>query len=144
MQLIYIRGNTTFSPRPRLTDSESGGDMLVGDIGSPDISIGFSLNHNMDDKFTVKGGSVFVKGFIWYIEDTDFRIFDSQSGAIHNWISMRFRPIESLSINLKYTITDHFTTTTITEAQTSSGNWIDNPVVSNKESNYRIQVDYAF
>jgi len=144
LQLIYIRGNTTFSPRPRLTDSESGSDMLVGDIGSPDISIGFSLTHNMDDKFTVKGGSVFVKGFIWYIEDTDFRIFDSQSGAIHNWISMRFRPIESLSINLKYTITDHFATTTITEAQTSSGNWIDNPMVSNKQSNYRIQVDYAF
>jgi len=144
LQLTYIRGYTTFSPRPRLTDSEISTDMLIGDIGSPDISIGFSLNHNMDNRLGIKGGSVFVKGFIWYIEDTDFRIFDSESGAIHNWVSMRFRPIESLSINLKYTITNYFTSTTVTEAQTTSGYWIDNPAISNKESNYRIQIDYAF
>ena len=144
LQLTYIRGYTTFSPRPRLTDSETSTDMLIGDIGSPDISIGFSLNHNMDNRLGIKGGSVFVKGFIWYIEDTDFRIFDSESGAIHNWVSMRFRPIESLSINLKYTITNYFTSTTVTEAQTTSGYWIDNPAISNKESNYRIQIDYAF
>tara|TARA_Y100001970_G_C14082994_1_gene775754 strand:- start:521 stop:1159 length:639 start_codon:yes stop_codon:yes gene_type:complete len=144
LQLMYIRGYTTFSPRPRLTESETGGSMLVGDIGSPDISIGFSFNHNMDDKFSIKGGSVFVRGFIWYIEDTDFRVFDSESGAIHNWISMRFRPMKALSINLKYTITNYSTSTTITEAQTNSGAWIDNPVVNNQESNYRIQIDYAF
>tara|TARA_B100000131_G_C18012877_1_gene571256 strand:- start:509 stop:865 length:357 start_codon:yes stop_codon:yes gene_type:complete len=118
--------------------------MLIGDIGSPDISLGFSLNHNMDNRLAIKGGSVFVKGFIWYIEDTDFRVFDSESGAIHNWVSIRFRPVESLSVNLKYTITNYFTSTTVTEAQTTSGYWIDNPAISNKESNYRIQIDYAF
>ena len=144
LQLTYIRGYTTFSPRPRLTDSEISSNMLIGDIGSPDISLGFSLNHNMDNRLAIKGGSVFVKGFIWYIEDTDFRVFDSESGAIHNWVSIRFRPVESLSVNLKYTITNYFTSTTVTEAQTTSGYWIDNPAISNKESNYRIQIDYAF
>ena len=144
LQLVYSKGHTTFSPRPRLTDSESGTEMFVGDIGSPDVSVGFFMTHNMDDKFTIKVGSVFLKGFIWYIEDTDFRLFDSESGGIHNWFSIRFRPIESLSVNLKYSITDYFTTTTITEAQTNLGNWIDNPSETNKESNYRLQVDYAF
>ena len=80
--------------------------MLVGDIGSPDITIGFTFNHNMDNNFAIKGGTVFIKGFIWYIEDTDFRIFDSESGAIHNWMAIRYRPINSLSVYFKYSFTN--------------------------------------
>jgi len=34
--------------------------------------------------------------------------------------------------------------TNITEAQTEEGNWINNPWVSNKQFDYKIQVDYAF
>ena len=34
--------------------------------------------------------------------------------------------------------------TNITEAQTESGNWINNPWTSNNQIDYRIQVDYAF
>ncbi len=81
---------------------------------------------------------------MWYIEDTDFRIFDSVSGAMHNWISARFRPSNSLSINFKYSITDDFSSTTITEGQTNLGDFISNPLVNDKRSAYKIQVDYAF
>ena len=144
IELLYARGYTTFSPRPRLTDNPISSDMLVGDIGSPDVTLGFSFTHNMDNKMSIKGGSTFIKGFIWYIEDTDFRIFDSNKGAIHNWTSIRYRPTNSMSIYLKYSFTNYFEDTTISESQTQSGNWISNPTVNNRQSDYKIQVNYAF
>ena len=144
IELLFAKGYTTFSPRPRLTENPISPDMLIGDIGSPDITIGFSLNHNMDNNFTIKAGTVFIKGFIWYIEDTDFRIFDSESGAIHNWMSIRYRPVKSLSVYLKYSFTNNFPNSTITSAQSSAGYWVDNPLVNDNQSNYKIQVDYAF
>ena len=117
---------------------------LVGDIGSPDVTLGFSFTHNSDSKLTIKGGSTFIKGFIWYIEDTDFRIFDSNKGAIHNWASIRLRPTNSMSVYLKYSFTNYFEDTTIAESQTQSGYWISNPTVNNRQSDYKIQVNYAF
>ena len=144
IELLYARGYTTFSPRPRLTDNPISSDMLVGDIGSPDVTLGFSFTHNMDNKMSIKGGSTFIKGFIWYIEDTDFRIFDSNKGAIHNWVSIRYRPTNSMSIYLKYSFTNYFEDTTISESQTQSGYWISNPTVNNRQSDYKIQVNYAF
>ena len=144
IELLYARGYTTFSPRPRLTDNPISSDMLVGDIGSPDVTLGFSFTHNSDSKLTIKGGSTFIKGFIWYIEDTDFRIFDSNKGAIHNWASIRLRPTNSMSVYLKYSFTNYFEDTTIAESQTQSGYWISNPTVNNRQSDYKIQVNYAF
>jgi len=144
LELLYARGYTTFSPRPRLTDNPISSDMLVGDISAPDVTLGFSFVHNMDNKISIKGGTAFIKGFIWYIEDTDFRIFDSTKGAIHNWASIRYRPTNLLSIYLKYSFTNDFQNTTITEAQTESGYWITNPLENNSQSDYKIQVNYAF
>ena len=145
IELLIGRGYTIFSPRPRLTDSPLGSvAMAVGDIGAPDFTLGFSFSHNIDNKFSIKGGTVFVKGFSWYIEDTDFRIFDSVEGAMHNWISARFRPTNTLSVNFKYSLTDNFNNTTIANGQTELGNSIYNPLVNDKRSDYKIQVDYAF
>tara|TARA_Y100000994_G_scaffold249136_1_gene259271 strand:- start:898 stop:3303 length:2406 start_codon:yes stop_codon:yes gene_type:complete len=145
IELLIGRGYTTFSPRPRLTGSPLGSTaMAVGDIGSPDFTLGFSFSHNVDNKFSIKGGTVFVKGFSWYIEDTDFRIFDSTQGAMHNWISARFRPTNTLSVNFKYSLTDDFNTTTVVSGQTELGSSISNPLVNDKRSDYKIQVDYAF
>ena len=144
LELLYSRGYTTFSPRPRLTDPYMGIDMLVGDIGDPETTLGFSFTHNMDKKISIKGGTVFVKGFIWYIEDNDFRIFDSLSGSIHNWLSIRYRPSNYMSVYLKYSFTDSHQSTTITAGQTMEGYWISNPLVNEKTSDYKIQVNYAF
>ena len=70
--------------------------------------------------------------YSWRIEDMQW---DNSTGMV-------------VSVNAAYVGTFNgmvgSATTTITEAQTNSGNWINNPSVENKESNYRIQVDYAF
>ena len=115
-----------------------------GDIGSPDVTLGFSFTHNMDNNLSLKGGIIFIKGFIWYIEDTDFRIFDSENGAMHNWIAIRYRPTSYLSVYMKCAFTNSFQNTTITEAQAESGYWINNPMVNDNKTDYRIQVNYAF
>ena len=49
-----------------------------------------------------------------------------------------------LSFNFKVSFTSDHPMTNITEAQTEEGNWINNPWVSNKQFDYKIQVDYAF
>ena len=144
LEFLYARGYTTFSPRPRLTDGPSGEDMVVGDIGSPDRTIGISLKYNVNEKFKIRTGSLYVTGFTWYFGDNDFRIFDSDFGAFHHWLSFHSLVNERLSFNFKVSFTSDHPMTNITEAQTEDGNWINNPWVSNKQFDYKIQVDYAF
>mgnify|MGYP001249328837 FL=1 len=144
LEFLYARGYTTFSPRPRLTDGPSGEDMVIGDIGSPDRTIGISLKYNVNEKFKIRTGSLYVTGFTWYFGDNDFRIFDSDFGAFHHWLSFHSLVNERLSFNFKVSFTSDHPMTNITEAQTEEGNWINNPWVSNKQFDYKIQVDYAF
>tara|TARA_B110000495_G_scaffold49080_1_gene41038 strand:- start:3581 stop:6001 length:2421 start_codon:yes stop_codon:yes gene_type:complete len=144
VEFLYALGYTTFSPRPRLTDGPNGEDMVVGDIGSPDKTIGVSLKYNVNDRFKIRTGSLYIKGFTWYFGDNDFRIFDSNFGAFHHWLSFYGLINKSMSFNFKVSFTSDHPTTNITEAQTETGSWINNPWVSNKQFDYKIQVDYAF
>ena len=144
LEFLYALGYTTFSPRPRLTDGPYGEDMQVGDIGSPDKTMGITLKYNLNDRFKIRTGSLYIKGFTWYFGDNDFRIFDSDFGAFHHWASIYALVNNSLSFNFKVSFTSDHPMTNITEAQTESGNWVNNPWTSNNQIDYRIQVDYAF
>ena len=144
LEFLYALGYTTFSPRPRLTDGPNGEDMVIGDIGSPDRTIGVSLKYNVNEKFKIRTGSLYITGFTWYFGDNDFRIFDSDFGAFHHWLSFHSLVNQRLSFNFKVSFTSDHPMTNITEAQTEEGNWINNPWVSNKQFDYKIQVDYAF
>ena len=143
MELLFSNSYTQFSPRPRLTDSPYGADMNVGSVGSPDLALGCSLIHNASDNFKIKVGTLFINGFLWYFEDTDFRIFSEEFGAMHNWISFRFNPNPNLSLSLKATHTSGAQYTTIDDAQLDSGAWINNPIVTSNGINYRVQIDYG-
>ena len=48
-----------------------------------DGSIGFSFEHNFDESMKLKTGFVYAEGFMWYIEDNDFRLFDTNNGLVH-------------------------------------------------------------
>ena len=52
-------------------------------------------------------------GFLWYIEDSDFRVFNEESGAFHSWISCRMMVSNNLTLNFKVSNTKQFTSTTI-------------------------------
>ena len=142
-EILYSNGYTTFSPRPRLTDSAIGGEMMVGDIGSPDETMGMSFTHHADEHFSVKGGVLYINGFLWYFEDTDFRIFNSESGAVHTWASVDLKPTSLFRIMLKVSHTADASSTRVVDAQSPNGSWIYNPQVTHEDLDFRIQVNYA-
>ncbi len=150
LELLYSFGHTTFSPRPRLTQNAiPGAAVTVGNVGKPDETVGLSVTHNFDKYMKIRAGILHIKGFLWYFEDTDFRIFNSESGAIHKWMAFTYHPTVNLSLRLKISQTHHNTFTrvtggiSVTDEQTNSGTWIPNPVVNKQETDFRIQLDYA-
>ncbi len=145
MELLYSWNYTTFSPRPRLTGSANlfDQDMHVGDIGSPDGAIGLSFEHNFDQSMKLKAGIVYADGFMWYIEDNDFRLFNTNSGLVHSWVSFNFKPNELISVKMKVSHSSDFASTKVVTAQMNDSSWIDNPYMFDESFNYRIQIDYA-
>jgi hypothetical protein len=145
MELLYSWNYTTFSPRPRLTGSADLFDqnMNVGDIGSPDGAIGLSFEHNFDRNMKLKTGFVYADGFMWYIEDNDFRLFNTNSGLVHSWVSFNFKPNELISVKMKVSHSSDFPSTTVVTGQMVDGLWVDNPYMFDESFNYRIQIDYA-
>ena len=142
-EILYSNGYTTFSPRPRLTGNALGGDMMVGDIGSPDETIGVSIIHHADNAFSIKGGVLYIQGFFWYFEDTDFRLFSTENGSIHTWVSVDLKPAPLFRVMFKVSHSTDATSTRIVDGQTSQGYWIRNPQVSSENINYRLQLSYA-
>ncbi len=144
VELLYVNNYTTFSARPRLTGNGLGGSIItIGNVGSPEQSIGMSMNYNVDEKASIKFGSIYINGFVWYIEDSDFRLFNSEDGSIHNWVSINLKPLTSIKVNFKISYTKDFSSTKIVEAQSESGSWISNPLVSNNNIDFRLQINYA-
>lgn len=142
-EILYSNGYTTFAPRPRLTDSAIGGEMTVGNIGTPDESVGVSITHHFDEKFTMKSGLIYLSGFLWYFEDTDFRVFNSENGAVHTWASVDLKPSPLFRVMLKISHTHEANSTKVVDGLAPSGNWVRNPQVTNKDLDFRIQVNYA-
>jgi len=144
-QILYSRGYTTFSPRPRLTDNPLGGSMKVGNIGKPSDVLGIDFIHNFDEHLTLKFGTFILgeEAFLWYFEDTDFRIFNTKAGALHNWVAFNFRPTDNLTIGLKASYTTDNPFTRITQGQTSLDTWESNPTEHLEETDFRLQIDYG-
>ena len=78
-----------------------------------------------------------------YIEDNDFRLFDTNNGLVHSWVSFNFKPNPLLALKLKVSHSSDHYSTTIVSGQLDNGSWIENPHVINENFNYRIQIDYA-
>jgi len=144
LELLYSRGLTTFSPRPRLTDNALGGETAVGNIGSPDETIGFSIIHNVSKFLSIQAGLLQIQGFLWYFEDTDFRIFSNESPAIHQWGSIRFKPNSNMTIYLKMSQSTSSVSTTIPAAESDNLQWIHNPNISSSSYDYKLQFDYVY
>ena len=84
-----------------------------------------------------------MNGFLWYVEDSDFRVFSEDSGAFHSWVSFRMIASNNLTMNFKVSNTKQFTSTTIKEAQSSNDTWIQNPITNNEGLDFRVQLDYV-
>lgn len=144
MEFLYSKGLTTFSPRPRLTNTAMGGETAVGDIGSPDETLGLSIIHNLSKYLTIQAGLLHIYGFLWYFEDTDFRIFSNDSPQIHQWASVRFKPGSNMTIYFKMSQSSSFASTTIPAAESDNLQWIHNPTIKSSNYDYKLQFDYVF
>ena len=142
-EILYSNGYTTFSPRPRLTDNALGGEMMVGDIGSPDETIGVSISHNENHSVSIKGGVLYIQGFLWYFEDTDFRVFNSENGTVHSWVSVDLKPTPLFRVMFKVSHSNEAASTRVVDGQTPYGYWINNPQVTSENMDYRLQLSYA-
>ncbi len=144
VELLYSNGYTTFSPRPRLTGNPYRElDMVVGDVGTPDESMGLGLEHNFDQFLKMKVGVLYIKGFLWNFEDTDFMIYNTESGMIRNWLSFHFNPSGNLTVRLKISRTSEYPFGRTVSGESPSGIWISNPVENREWTNFRFQIDYG-
>ena len=117
--------------------------MMVGNIGSPDETIGISISHHVSSSLSIKGGALYIQGFLWYFEDTDFRIFSNESPAIHQWGSIRFKPNSNMTIYLKMSQSTSSVSTTIPAAESDNLQWIHNPNISSSSYDYKLPVSYT-
>jgi len=146
LELVYSWNESTFSPRPRLIDSDNPFviSMDVGDTGSPDESIGFSLEHNFSNDFKMSGGSVYAHGFLWYFDPFDFSLFNNEFGLINTWFAMGANPTSDTAISFKVSHTWITPNSRIVGGMTNEGNYVNDTYVLEEQLNYRFQIDYAF
>ena len=146
LEILYSWNESTFSPRPRLVDSANPFviSMNVGDTGSPDESIGFSLEHNFNDDFVISGGSVYAHGFLWYFDTSDFSLFSNDFGLINTWFRMGLNPTNETAISFKVSHSWVTPNSRVVGGMTSNGNYVGDTYILEEQLNYRFQIDYAF
>ncbi len=154
IELMWVRSWVDFSNRRRLTlDLTSGGEesSMIGSAGTGSEAIGFKITHNFNQRMKVMGQVMFYNGFIWNFEDTDFRVFDSNSDAVRYWISLFSRLNDRWAIRLKWTVDSSAPVTNyIFEPSDPTGQYPDQRVSwktvsgENFTNDIRLQIDYAF
>ena len=154
IELMWVRSWVDFSNRRRLTnDLTSGGEepSLVGSAGTGSEAIGFKVTHNFNQRMKAMGQVIFYNGFIWNFEDTDFRVFDSNSDAVRYWLSLFSRINDRWAVRLKWTVDSSAPLTNyIFEPSDPTGQFPDQRLSwktvsgENFTNDIRLQLDYAF
>ena len=154
IELMWVRSWVDFSNRRRLTyDLASGGEepSLIGSAGTGSEGVGFKVTHNFNQRMKVMGQVIFYNGFIWNFEDTDFRVFDSNSDAVRYWLSLFSRINDRWSVRLKWTVDSSAPVTNyIFEPKDPTGQFPDRRLSwdtvsgENFTNDIRLQLDYAF
>tara|TARA_Y100001968_G_scaffold75106_1_gene66484 strand:+ start:4695 stop:7205 length:2511 start_codon:yes stop_codon:yes gene_type:complete len=151
IEFLYSNNFTSFAPRPRLTNNAETGDsddMMIGDIGAPEESMGFSIIHNFSNRFKMKGSVLYIDGFFWNFEDTDFRIFESETQSMHTWVSFIYHFGDRMSIRYKVSYTNDYPFTNIIGGSTNpsdyEGSLMNKPYILDDKIDFRLQVDYVF
>jgi hypothetical protein len=154
IELMWVRSWVDFTSRRRLTlDLTSGGEdpSMVGSAGTGSEAIGFKVTHNFNDRIKIMSQVMLYNGFIWNFEDTDFRVFDSNSDALRYWVSLFSRLNDRWAVRLKWTIDSSAPVTNYAfEPRDPTGQYPDQRVnwktVSgeNYSNDIRVQLDYAF
>jgi len=147
-RILIATGFTGFTPRPRLvTDPITLSYANVGNAGEENTAFGATISHNFNDRLKLKSSFITYKGFFWNFEDTDFRIFSTDSRAYHGWISLFTRISKNISLRLKYSFDYHAPITNYTggivDVDNNYPDYEINEIFSGDfYTDFRIQIDY--
>ena len=154
LELMWVRSWVDFTSRRRLTlDLTSGGEnpSLVGSAGTGSEAVGFKMTHNFNKRIKLMSQVMLYNGFIWNFEDTDFRVFDSNSDAIRFWVSLFSRINDRWAVRLKWTTDSASPVTNYAFEPQDETNQYPNQRLNwktissdNSSNDIRVQLDYAF
>ncbi|MCD6204401.1 MAG: helix-hairpin-helix domain-containing protein [Candidatus Marinimicrobia bacterium] len=150
IRVLYSLGFTEFTPRSRLvTNAETGGTSYVGNAGAPSNALGVTITHNVNERIKIIGSLMTYEGFLWNFEDTDFRIFNTDTRALHGWLTVFSRLSRNISVRLKYSFDLHDPMTNIVGGSIDMGAEDSNPAIDEIYyekffSDFRLQFDYRF
>ena len=154
LELMWVRSWVDFTSRRRLTlDLTSGGEdpSLVGSAGTGSEAVGFKITHNFNKRIKLMSQVMLYNGFIWNFEDTDFRVFDSNSDAIRFWVSLFSRINDRWAVRLKWTTDSASPITNYAFEPQDETNQYPNQRLNwktissdNSSNDIRVQLDYAF
>ena len=154
LELMWVRSWVDFTSRRRLTlDLTSGGEdpSLVGSAGTGSEAVGFKITHNFNKRIKLMSQVMLYNGFIWNFEDTDFRVFDSNSDAIRFWVSLFSRINDRWAVRLKWTTDSASPVTNYAFEPQDETNQYPNQRLNwktissdNSSNDIRVQLDYAF
>ena len=154
LELMWVRSWVDFTSRRRLTlDLNSGGEdpSLVGSAGTGSEAVGFKITHNFNKRIKLMSQVMLYNGFIWNFEDTDFRVFDSNSDAIRFWVSLFSRINDRWAVRLKWTTDNASPVTNYAFEPQDETNQYPNQRLNwktissdNSSNDIRVQLDYAF
>jgi len=80
---------------------------------------------------------------LWYIEDTDFKIFSTENSTIHTWASFDLKPTPLFRVMFKVSYSTDAPSTRVESGQTPNYNTIQNPLVTGEDLDFRLQLSYA-
>jgi DNA uptake protein ComE-like DNA-binding protein len=150
VRVLFSRAFTEFTPRPRLViNADTGGSSTVGNAGAPSDALGLTVTHNLNERIKLIGAVMTYSGFLWNFEDTDFRIFNTDTRAWHGWFTVFSRVSRDISVRFKYSFDLHAPLTNIVGGQMDLGLGDSNPVLEEINyqkfySDFRLQIDYRF
>ncbi len=147
IEFMYLRGGTSWPPRPRLVGSvdPNGDHPAVGQSFQPAQALLLHVIHNFTDRFTMAIGALTYDGFLWYFEESDFVAID-KSDSYRFWISLEDRITDRLWIELKaaYDRGMPITNTDVRQYNQPIGEAIDADPIMRDDKHFRIQIDYMW
>lgn len=152
VRLLLATGFTAFTPRSRLVyNAITYGTSMVGNAGSSSDALGFTMTHNVTERLKVMGSLMTYKGFLWNFEDTDFRVFNTDTRAYHGWFALFTRLSTNFSLRLKYSFDWHVPRSNYVNVMVDTGS-PQTQILTNVYqlqtgklyTDFRIQLDYRF
>ncbi|MDD5766190.1 MAG: helix-hairpin-helix domain-containing protein [Candidatus Marinimicrobia bacterium] len=153
VSILYAINFTQFVPRSRLVYSADDlGTSYVGNAGSPGKALGMTVTHNVNERIKLIGSLMTYQGFLWNFEDTDFRVFSTDTQSLHGWLTVFSRLSQNISLRMKYSFDLHEPMTNIIDGRnevigvtdTDYYPTVDDPNTQTFYSDFRIQLDYRF